>query len=42
VDGVPPFAWHGSIHLPEIAKQAAYYSDGFFRHFLFGRPHQLN
>src|SRR5918912_1472680 len=31
LDGVPPFVWHGSIRSPQIAEQAAYYGDGFFR-----------
>ncbi len=35
LDGVPPFAWHGSIRSPEIAEQAAYYGDGFFHNNIF-------
>ncbi|MEX1102911.1 MAG: LLM class flavin-dependent oxidoreductase, partial [Dehalococcoidia bacterium] len=30
LDGVPPFIWHASKRLAEIAEQAAYYGDGFF------------
>ena len=35
LDGVPPFVWHGSIRIPEIAEQAAYYGDGFFHNNIF-------
>src|ERR671913_150090 len=35
LDDVPPFVWHGSIRTPEIAEQAAYYSDGFFANHIF-------
>ena len=38
LDGVPPFAWHGSIRSPEIAEQAAYYGDGFFANHIFWPP----
>ena len=38
LDGVPPFVWHGSIHSPEIAEQAAYYGDGFFSNHIFWGP----
>ena len=30
LDDVPPFVWHGAIRTPEIAEQAAYYSNGYF------------
>jgi len=35
LDGTPPFVWHGSIRSAEIAKQAAYYGDGFFHNHIF-------
>src|SRR4051812_19946870 len=30
LDDVPPFVWHGAIRTPEIAEQAAFYSNGYF------------
>lgn len=35
LDGVAPFAWHGSIRSTEIAEQAAFYGDGFFHNNIF-------
>ncbi len=35
LDGVPPFVWHGSIRIPEVAELAAYHGDGFFANHIF-------